>query len=474
MPGGSPSLLAHLVMLTWVPLVLVLFALMRPRRAVIAGFLGGWLFLPEMGYTWSGIPDYDKASATALAVVLGLVVFDKGRAFVQFRPHWIDAPMVIWCLIPFASSISNGLGVYDGISSSLEQMIAWGLPYLIGRAVFTQLEDLHELAMGLVLGGLVYVPFCLWEIRMSPHLHEQIYGFMQHSFAQTKRMGGWRPMVFMGHGLMVSAFMSITAVAATWLWYSGTWRRLFGIPTGVLALLLLVTAVLCKSAAAIGLLTVGLVALFTAYHGRTAIPILLLVLAPPTYLTLRIADIYDGQSLVPLARQVVGSSRAASLQFRLEEEAVLLAHAMERPLLGWGGWNRHRQVEGEGLSSEEQMRVTDSLWIITLGQRGIIGVGALVGVLLLVPCLVFWLLPIRQMGRASGAPLVALSLVGVLFMLDSLLNAMVNPVYLLVLGGPASLLTQRLSAASKNRVASARDAPTATPGGAEAMKGGAA
>ena len=60
-----------------------------------------------------------------------------------------------------------------------------------------------------VLGGLIYVPLCLFEVRMSPQLHNMVYGFAQHSFGQTVRGGGWRPMVFMQHGLAVGLFMSV-------------------------------------------------------------------------------------------------------------------------------------------------------------------------------------------------------------------------------------------------------------------------
>ncbi len=91
-------------------MVLVLFAVMPPRRAVIASFVGAWLFLPLVGYALPGLPDYTKMSATCYGVLLGMLLFDGARLF-QFRPSWIDLPIVVWCLVPLASSISNGLGV---------------------------------------------------------------------------------------------------------------------------------------------------------------------------------------------------------------------------------------------------------------------------------------------------------------------------------------------------------------------------
>jgi hypothetical protein len=138
---------------------------------------------------------------------------------------------------------------------------------------------------------------------------------------------------------------------------------------------------------------------------------------------------------------VAGEPRAESLQFRLEEERPLFERAMRRPIFGWGGWNRNRRVSGD---DGGQMGVTDSLWILALGQNGLVGLTAIVTTLLLAPLLVVWSIPPPQMLRSAGAAPVVLALVCVLFMIDCLLNAMINPIYLLGLGGATSLLAQHL------------------------------
>ena len=90
----------------------------------------------------------------------------------------------------------------------------------MGRAYFGDFKGLRELATVLFIGGLIYIPLCLYEIRMSPQLHNTIYGFYQHDFVQTMRAGGWRPTVFLQHGLAVGLFMSVTSLIGAWLWYS--------------------------------------------------------------------------------------------------------------------------------------------------------------------------------------------------------------------------------------------------------------
>ena len=58
----------------------------------------------------------------------------------------IDIPVVVWCLVPMASSLTNGLGAYDGASFILQRVLMWGVPYFIGRLYFNDPQSLRELA----------------------------------------------------------------------------------------------------------------------------------------------------------------------------------------------------------------------------------------------------------------------------------------------------------------------------------------
>ena len=440
----TPTVLAHAALFGWIPVVLLLFVILPRRRAVITAFLMGWLFLPVMGYPIEGLPDFDKMAATNGGALLGLLLIDRGRAFLAFRPHWLDLPMLIWCLCPVASSLANGLGVYDGLSSAFDQTMAWGLPYVIGRATFTSVEDLKELAVGLVIAGIAYAPLCLYEIRMSPQLHNVFYGYYQHSFMQTKRMGGFRPMVFMDHGLMVATFMTFAALMAGWLWYSGVRRHLFGVSLGIIAVCLIVIAVLCKSAMAIGLLVLGIGTLWLLRQTGWRVVLMLLLAIAPAYLFGRATGVLSKPFLIDVAGTVAGEARAQSLEFRLNEETPLYERAMQRPVFGWGGWNRSRRIDPDEDPRGQRMQVTDSLWIVALGRNGYVGLVSVMGTLLLIPTLLFWLLPRRQLVEPPGAVATGVTLLVVLFAVDSLLNAMLNPIYLIALGGAGTLVQQRV------------------------------
>ena len=74
------------------------------------------------------------------------------------------------------------------------------------RALFGSARGLRALLLATAMLGLLYTPLCMFEILMGPNLHYRLYGFYQHDIVQTLRDGGFRPMVFMSHGLVLGRF----------------------------------------------------------------------------------------------------------------------------------------------------------------------------------------------------------------------------------------------------------------------------
>jgi len=230
--------LSAIALFGWIPLILILFALLPARRAVLSAFIIGWLFLPMASFKIPGLPDYNKVTATNVGVLVAALLFDSGRVL-KFRPRWFDLPALVFCISPFFSSITNNLGAYDGFSAIAFNLFLWGIPYFIGRIYFSDIEGMRELAIGIFVGAMLYVPLCLYEIRMSPQLHKQVYGFMQQTFRESKRWGGYRPVVFLQHGLAVGMFMCTAALAGWWMWRSGAVKRIKSIPMGFAAVAVL-------------------------------------------------------------------------------------------------------------------------------------------------------------------------------------------------------------------------------------------
>lgn len=151
----SPFVLFAFV--AWFFPVFLAFAIFPPTRVVFASYLIGWMFLPNAAYSLLGIPDVDKALVVSVSVLLGVVVFDVRTVF-AFRPKWFDIPIALLCIAPLFSSLSNDLGLYDGFSAALREVLANGIPYFLGRLYLTNFDAMRELVVATFIAGLVYMP----------------------------------------------------------------------------------------------------------------------------------------------------------------------------------------------------------------------------------------------------------------------------------------------------------------------------
>lgn len=446
---SSPQ--ALLVMLCWIPAVLYIFMRFPPQRAVIVSFIVAWLYLPVVNIPLPGIPDLTKMSATCYGVLLATLLFDAGR-ITSFKPGWLDLPMLIWCFCPFASSMANGLGAYDGFSSALDQTVTWGVPYFLGRIYLGNLSGLRQLAVGVFVGGLSYVPLCLIESRLSPQMHRWVYGYHASAgFDQSYRLGGYRPTVFMNHGLAVGAWMMAATLAGIWLWKTGTIKQLWDIPMNWLVITLLITFVLCRSTGAYALLVIGVVLIFLSNWLRTALPVLLLLLSMCIYLYINsMTETYFTDQLVSAMSKVFPEERVASAEFRFNNEEILADKARQRVVFGWGGYGRNRVFARDWKGDLVDITVTDSLWIIAFGVNGIVGLSSITASMLLPVASLFVLrYPASTWSHRKIAPVAVLALVLALYMLDCILNAMTNPIFALSSGGISGIV---LSDTATNQV----------------------
>lgn len=437
---GSPQ--AQFVLLIWPLVVCFLFTRYPKQRAVILSFLIAWLFLPhQTAFKFLGLPDYERISATCYSIFLATFIFDSQR-FQTFKFGWLDVPILIWCLCPFPSSIANDLGPYDGFSQTLDQIVTWGFPYYLGRIYLNNLAGLRQMAIAIFTGGLIYIPLCLFEVRMSPKLHLMLYGYHPRpDFSQNIRYGGYRPTVFMEHGLEVGVWMLAASMIGVWLWQAGVLKRFANVPMKFILPILIATFILVKSTGAWGLFALGLMIMFAAKWFRSSLLLWVLFGGILLYLVLGVAGIFDGDSIVSFISNILNEDRAQSLAFRFNNEELLGNKAREQLLLGWGGWGRNRIFEYGWSGELEDITVTDSLWIIAFGDRGIIGLFGLFGTFLF-PVIAFcgfrykpqtWFHP-------KVAPSAVLSIVLALYIFDCLLNAMMNPIYTLACGGLTGLL----------------------------------
>jgi len=335
--------------------------------------------------------------------------------------------------------------IYDSVAILVRQIIMI-VPFLLARHILASEQALTELLRALVIAGLIYAAPILWEVRFSPQLHTNIYGFFQHDFIQMIREGGYRPIVFMPHGLWLALFMVMTAISA--LHFAKQADPSDRLRASLVAVFLFAIATLTRSLGPL-LILLALAALVVFLKPRMQLRIAgLMALLALTYPILRGAGIIPTDRFVALVGQR-SLERSLSLQFRFDNEDMLLARAAEKALFGWGGYGRSMIFDPD---TGVMTSVSDGQWIITIGQWGWLGYLALFGLLCL-PLLALWW---RYRNIPDGAIAPQAGVLALLLgasLVDLLPNAtLVSPTWLIAgaLLGHAELLHQRTQAAKLN------------------------
>jgi hypothetical protein len=347
--------------------------------------------------------------------------------------------MIVWCLVPFASAVANGFGAYEGLSLVFYQTIRWGGPYLLGRIHFQTREQLLDLARMLFLGGLLYLPFCAVEIRISPVFHNWFYGFHQQAFAQSLRGSLYRPTVFLSNGLVVAMWMATTAFLGWALWKARLGVRYFGLPAGLLVGAMVIVFLGMQSLGAVVLAFALWVAVSFCFATHWKLPLLGLALVPLLWAGLRTTETLPTATITE-ATSLVSAERAHSLNFRLQSEDRLTEHTMEHPILGWStrGFNRVEDESGE----VGRALIADGQWLIAFGAYGLVGLLAML-FLHLVPTLVA--LRYAPPWRWSSEPITfvagAFGMVFAMISLDNIFNAMASPLFMLAAAALPNVLT---------------------------------
>jgi hypothetical protein len=380
----APNLFASFALIAWPLVAIALYRTCSVVRATLWTILAGQLLLPVgTSFKFEMIPVFDKSSIPSLCILVGSMLA-TGRPLQLWRKFGtVEALILIYLIGPVVTSILNGdaiyvgasvipgVGIYDGLSAALSQFI-YLIPFFLGRQFLRRSEDLQAVFSTLVIAGSAYSLLLLFEIRMSPQLHFWVYGYYPSDFIQEMREGGgFRPMVFMGHGLIAAFFAMTAAVASAVLWRADI-SVFRSVRPAWLASYLSVVLVLCKSGAALvyGTVLMPLV-LWTRPRAQATVAVVLVALAL-SYPLIRIAGVFPTKELVDVSMSI-NEGRANSLKFRFDQEEQLLQHASERFLFGWGRFGRNRvHVEDwQGLAADAS--VTDGRWIITLGQFGLVG-----------------------------------------------------------------------------------------------------
>lgn len=440
----------NLALLGWPVVVLALAARLTLPPLVLVGLIGGYLLLPTRGgWDFPLLPPFNKSSIPSLFLLFLAFVMCQASARSGpsradpdglNRPGWLPRSAIMW--VPFAllmlgafvTAVTNrdplvygvawlpGMRLYDALSIVMLTLVTL-VPLLLGRKFFAHPARQRLVLLALVVAAFGYSFLALYEIRMSPQLNNIVYGFFPHQWNQHIRNGGWRPIVFLQHGLTLAIFLAMASLAAFGLFRlarsshrklylaAGTW--LFG------------TLVLANSLGALIVAVVLLpVVLLLGFRMQLMVAAVLAAITL-SYPMLRSADLVPTDRLVQISTKI-NYGRSFSLAFRFQQEDELLAHARQRPLAGWGTFGRNRVFNEHGRDTS----TTDGLWIGVFGTSGWLGYLGLFGLLTL-PLII---LPFRIPKGAVEPETAVLALVLAAQLVYLIPNGQMSPVSWLIAG----------------------------------------
>lgn len=420
----------------------IIFSRLTFERAVIWSLFGAYLLLPSsLEIDAPFLPPLDKMAIAGLSTLLFCWMYGGGAPPTK-RSIGLFLIGAIFVVSPILTSINNSYelrtaamslpGFYPLVALKFAgRNFLMLVPLYIGFRYLNTDWARAELLKFLPGAMLIYSLPMLFEIRMSPQLHRWVYGYFPHeSFAQQIRDGGFRPVVFLSHGLPLALLTCVALLAALVLFRRR--EKLFHIPAAFVSAYLAGLLVLCKTLGAMiyaALLAPVVLLTKPRFWVKISCAFALLVCAYPLLRAKGLAPI----DLVTEVANSVSADRAASFQIRVVNEDQLLAKANEKPLLGWGGWGRNRIYDewtGQDIS------VTDGAWIIQYGSYGWVGYLSLIGLLA-------WslFLALRLTGPDTTAVNVnrgALALLVGIYLLDSIPNSTHLAVVFVIAGSIAA------------------------------------
>ncbi|MAX52590.1 MAG: hypothetical protein CMH22_11470 [Methylophaga sp.] len=369
-----PNNFAYVVLLSWPLVVLYLLNRFKIGNGSLLALLLSYMFLPaNMSVDLPVLPPLDKFSVTTLTILTVLVAKKLSLGF-NFLPRIYRWLIAVIFIAPFFTAMNNserymhipGLTLYDGLTTSIVSFLYF-FPFLIGVKYFRDQESHTKLFQYFALATLAYAFLALYEIRMSPSLHSTLYGYFPHSWRQQYRDGGFRAVVFMGHGLLVAIFIALGV--GFWAAIQKSKLKVFRYSATVVLAILALTLILMKTYSAFLYGLFVYVAITFLPKNQQILASMLIALLFLTYPISSATGLFPHKELISIAEEL-SADRAASLNYRFENENILLSHANEKPLFGWGGWGRNRVFDP---ITGEDITVTDGYWVIVLGTSGWVG-----------------------------------------------------------------------------------------------------
>ena len=443
--------LVDIFLIGWIPATLLLFFIFPARRAILFSVVGGLILLPGTYIRIPGLPgDYTRVSIIALSCLIGALL-TNASAFRRFRFVATDYAVLVLCLAPLATSASNNLGIYDGLSVVYVQTLHFGAAYLLGRLYFGGSAGSKEILVAVAATGALLILPVLWEVRMSPRLHSIVFGEGVIRFMMFSRFGGFRPIVFFQSPLALTFVLAAATMASFWLHQSIRGSSFYGIRYLYLAGFLALTTLLSKTFGAISLMLAGVALLWAMKRTGRRWILMSAVIFMFLYPSLRVTQILPAETIISIIEPIFPEEKVQTFTYRVTQEDLYSSHTMNRPWFGWGGWGRNRT---------EETKAIDGLWIIMFSKYGLVGVGALLLSFAIPIFRVFRRMPRRGWSDPVNGPAAGLAMILFTYWIDCLLNGFLNPLMMIGLGSLAAWRPAVKPAAADSTTTPTKEVPT--------------
>jgi hypothetical protein len=454
-----PNTFATIVLYGW-PFVVLWMLLRYPtKQAIFYAIMGSVLLLPaSFEVDLPLLPPLNRETITALSIVIFL--FLLGKKFRIFQPGLIIKFIFGYTVVLVISASLNsapvvngsrllpGLTSYDAFTGALK-MLLWLMPFFLGRFFFSNLKEMEGIFKALVIIALFYTLPMLLEFRISPQLHRMFYGYHASDFIQQMRGSGYRPAVFVGHGLPLAFWLSSCIIISMALLKNKI--RIARPSTKMIVFYLVGILAFTKTWSAIIYVIFGAISIYKLSPVKQIKWAFLIAALVMLYPVTKMMGVFPDQEIIATISEY-NVDRADSMNTRFVNEEALLKHALKKPYFGWGGWGRNRIYDEYGKDTV----ITDGKWIMEIGTNGALGFFFYYAIfltpLLLAAKNVRYIEDIKEQRYFA-----ALAIILAICIIDSIPNTNMGPMHLLFAGallGQAELAKKQKYLSENEKAAS--------------------
>lgn len=379
--------IAYLAVLSIPILVLIAFARFGVQMGIAVSMICAIMFLPlRPAFDPPLLPKMDRETLTLICVAL-LAFFMEKRTIRRddadgVAPRWIPRSTLVRLLIacallfPLGSWLTNrdplpapyfdpGMSFVDYGSMTYQSAFVL-LAVLVGRRFLSDPAGTRAILVAIAVAGVPYAALNALEWRLSPFLSNAIYGYDAILWWMIDRWGAYRPQLFQPVGLQNASLMLASLMAALVLLRdAGRQKRTLWLSVAACCFVGWIFA-WSFGAWAIGLAFGPL--LMLAARRLQALFIGLLAVAFTAYPVLTVLELIPTDAIVSFF-SMFSESRAHSLEFRFDQEKLILDRVQDRLLFGYGIGDRPFVLNPRGRS----IAITDSFFILITMKFGIAG-----------------------------------------------------------------------------------------------------